>query len=86
MTTDRLVAKVQGFLGLKKHKQIEKREKMFRLLKKLKQQQTELQKTLDSAGEGDKTKRLKRDIKLLHEHRKKAARLCRKIGCSDERN
>jgi len=81
MTTYKLVAKVQNFIDLKKRKQKEKREKMISLLKKLKKQQAMVEGQLEAAGDGDKAKRLRRDLKVIYERRKKGVKLCREIGC-----
>lgn len=80
MTTNELIAKLQNFFDLKKRKQREKRDKMITLLKKLKKQQTELENKLEITGDSDKAKRMKRDLKVIYEHRRKGIKLCREIG------
>lgn len=81
MTTEKLIEKFHRLLSLEKNKQKEKRDKIRRLLKKLKQQQKALEGQLEKEKSADERKHIKRRLKVLQVQRKKGIKLCKSIKC-----
>jgi hypothetical protein len=81
--TDTLVEKLKQVLDLGQREQRKKLDKLRSLLKKMRERERELKKELDTERRDKRSKRLKRDLKVLHAQRTKGVKLYRRLRDGD---
>ena len=76
MNTNKLLAKLEGFLGLSAHKQQQKHHKLQKIIRKLEAKREKLEEELVEAGKADETSAryhdLNTELKVIHKLIKKA--------------
>ena len=81
MKTTKMLDRLQDLLDPEKRKKKAKRKQLRALLKELKRRQRRLEERREQIGDKQKRQRLKREIEIIREQRRKGVRLCRKMGC-----
>ncbi len=79
MTTKKLISRMRDFLDLGRRKQRAEVAKIKPLLKKLRRRRRELRDALAKEEDPARRKRMKRDLRVLHEQRKKGLKLLKAL-------
>lgn len=79
MTSKKLIARMRELLDLKRRKQRDQLAKIKGLLAKLRKHRRALKKALDDETDLAQRKRIKRDLKVLHEQRRKGLKLVKEL-------
>lgn len=79
MGTEKLLDKMRGLLKLDRQRLKKKRDKVHALLKKLKNQQRDLEDKLKKEKDADKKKRIRQNLKVIYAQRKKGVKLYKSL-------
>ena len=80
MKTTKMLDQLKALLNTDLHKKKVKRKHLRELLKELKKRQKHLEDKQDETTDDEKRQKLKREIEVIVEQRRKGVRLYRKLG------
>jgi CRISPR/Cas system-associated exonuclease Cas4 (RecB family) len=80
MGTEKLLDKLANLLDAGRRKQVEKHEKLKKLLKKLKKRQEKHKKLLEAKMDPEGRKRIERTLKVIYTQRQKGIKLYKDIS------